>query len=505
MATTISTLWTIDTFPRILSYLENPANETIQVQNFIENQFLASAHTAQWIDSFDPRSGQHLASVPRSAANVVEYAVNIASRAFPGWSQTTPQYRSEILFRIASIMEQKRDMFALWESTDVGKPVFRAQAEVDRSVEVFRYFANYILQEDSGVHLNNLIGSTTMTYEHRAPVGVFAIITSCNMPLFLLSSKIAPCLAFGCTGVAKPSEFSSITAFLFSEVLRRANLPPGVMNIIFGDGLNTGAALVSSPLVRGVSFTGGVEASIQIRRNTVPDIHKLLFLEVKGSCPTIIFADFNMEEAAALAAFAAFENSGQLCLSGSRIYVHRSAYDKLLPLLIKCVETDYAMGGKGIGPVISAEHYAKIRSYLVEAEQPANATFETGDIPRQVSKNGFWIPPTILSNVHIDHLMGREVFGPVATVHPFDTEDEVVRLCNANPNGKGALILTDDLARMSRVGKHLDASLVWAGCWMGRELGAGLTDLRAIGTGREGGTRARDMFTRFRAVHVPSY
>lgn len=363
-----------------------------------------------------------------------------------------------------------------------------------------------------------------MTYEHRAPVGVFAIITSCNMPLFLLSSKIAPCLAFGCTGVAKPSEFSSITAFceslshlmysheyiltlkiVFSEVLRRANLPPGVMNIIFGDGLNTGAALVSSPLVRGVSFTGGVEASIQIRRNTVPDIHKLLFLEVKGSCPTIIFADFNMEEAAALAAFAAFENSGQLCLSGSRIYVHRSAYDKLLPLLIKCVETDYAMGGKGIGPVISAEHYAKIRSYLVEAEQPANATFETGDIPRQVSKNGFWIPPTILSNVHIDHLMGREVFGPVATVHPFDTEDEVVRLCNANPNGKGALILTDDLARMSRVGKHLDASLVWAGCWMGRELGAGLTDLRAIGTGREGGTRARDMFTRFRAVHVPSY
>ncbi|KAJ5589227.1 hypothetical protein N7537_011905 [Penicillium hordei] len=503
--TTLSALWHLDTPKRVSGYFRSPSREPLKLQNFIENHFLDYEHTSEWIDSFAPRSGKLLAKVPRSPANVVEYAVNVASRAFPAWSHTTAEYRSEILLRIASIMEQKKELFVLWENSDHGKPVFRARVEVERSIEQFRYFANYILENDSAVHLNKDLGASTLTYEHRVPVGIYAIVTSWNMPLYLLASKIAPCLAFGCTGVAKPSELASVTAFLFSEVLRRAELPPGVMNIVLGDGAGTGSTLVSSPLIQGVSFTGGVKAGIQIREKTAPDIHKQLFLEIKGSCPTVVFGDANMDVAAATAASAVFENSGQLCLSGSRIYVHRSVYEVFLPRLIRYIHLNYGVH-IGLGPVISPEYYAKIRSYLVEAsEQPANIKFETGDVPAEVPQDGFWIHPTILRGVRTHGPVEREIFGPVATVYQFDREEEVIRLCNDNPNGMGAVILTDDMARMSRVGKHLDASVVWADCWLGRDLGAGLTDLRATGSGQEGGTRGRDMFTRLRAVHVPSY
>ncbi|KAJ5688092.1 hypothetical protein N7536_010711 [Penicillium majusculum] len=502
-ATSIPALWNLDTPQRLTAYLNNPSKQIIKVQNFIENRYLDADQTWEWVNSFSPRSGKHLAIVPRSPANVVEYAVNVASLAFPEWSQTTVQYRSEILLRIASLMEEKRELFALWESTDQGKPLFRARAEVEASVEHFRYYAKYILENDEPVHLNKDFGVSTLTYAHRAPVGVYAIITSWNMPLYLLTSKVAPCLAFGCTGVAKPSELASLTPFLFTEVLRRVNLPAGVMNIIFGDGPCTGSTLVGSPLVHGVSFTGGVKTSIQIREKVAPEIHKILFLEIKGSCPTIIFPDVTMKEAAVLAASAAFENSGQLCLSGSHIYVHRSIYEQFLSTLIDTVKLDYHMHG-GIGPMMSPEQYAKVRSYLVDAFKQATK-FETGHIPDEVPKDGLWIPSTVLSNTRLDGLVAREVFGPVATVYPFDTEEEVIQLCNANPHGIGATILTHDMFRMSRVGKRLNAGIVWANCQLGHDLGAGITDLRALGTGREGGARGRDIFTRVRALHVPSF
>ncbi|CRL19641.1 Aldehyde/histidinol dehydrogenase [Penicillium camemberti] len=503
--TNISALWDLDSSTRVFDYLNSSGNEIIQVQNFIENQFLDPEHTPQWINSFAPRSGKVRAIVPRSPPNIVEYAVNVASQAFSTWSKSTVQRRSEILHRIASIMEQKIELFVVWESIDHGKPLFRARAEVERSIEHFRYFANYILENDIPVHHNRGLGMATMTYEHRAPVGVYTIITSWNMPLYLLTSKIAPCLAFGCTGVAKPSELTSITAFLFSEVLRRANLPAGVMNIIFGDGPGTGSTLVRSPLVHGVSFTGGVETSIQIRENTASDIHKILFLEIRGSCPTIVFPDVDLKEAAITAASAAFENGGQLSLSGSRIYVHRSIHQSFLRELSQIVKSEYHKY-TGLSPAISPEHYAKILSYLVEAgDNPARVIFQTGHIPGHVPSDGFWIPSTLLSNVSIDNLPRQELFGPVATVYPFDTEEDVVRLCNANPHGIGALILTRDMLRMGRVGRDLDAGIVWANCHLGRDLGAGITDLRAIGTGRGGGAHCRDMFTRLLALHVPSF
>ncbi|KGO74121.1 Aldehyde dehydrogenase, N-terminal [Penicillium italicum] len=501
---TLSILSQLDTLGRATEYLKDPLNGTFYLQNFIENKFLDCEHTSEWIDSFAPRSGKLLLKVPLSPPNVVDYAVSVASRALAVWSRSTPHERSDALFRISSILQEWKELFVVWESLDQGKPLLRARAEVDYSIQHFRYFAEYLLNEEKAVRFNKGLEESTLTYRHRVPVGVFAIITSSHMPLHVLTSKIAACIAFGCTGVAKPSESTSMTAFLLSEVLRQAELPPGVMNIIFGDGPGTGATLAKSPYVQGVSFTGGKQTAIQIRKDTTADIDKRLSFDLRGISPTLVFADVNIDEAASVAAFAAFENSGQLGLAGSRIYVHRSIYKMFLIKFTKYV-LNHCRLEKELGPVVSQEQYDNIRSYLIQASEE-HAVLEVGKIPKLAPEAGFWVDPTVLTGVSNDGFVGQEeVFGPVATVYSFDKEDEVVRLCNQTPNVMGALVLTDDLSRQRRVGETLDAGLVWAGCWLGRELGAGFTDIRATGLGREGGAHNQDIFTRLRAVHIRSY
>jgi acyl-CoA reductase-like NAD-dependent aldehyde dehydrogenase len=290
---------------------------------------------------------------------------------------------------------------------------------------------------------------------------------------------------------------------VLAEVLRQTELPAGVMNIIFGDGPGTGSTLIRSRRIQGVSFTGGTETRIQIRKDTAADIVKHLCLDIRGSSPTLVFGDVEIEQGASAAAYAAFENSGQLCRSGSVIYVHRSIYNLFLHKLKTHVQDKYRLHLE-LGPVVSKERYAKIRSLLIQAREE-NAMFVTGEIPKEVPKNGFWVSPTVLSNVRTNSRLAREgILGPVAVVCPFDDE-EAVRLCNDNPNAVGAVVLTDDLRRMRRVIGHLNAGLMWANCCLGREFGAGFNDIRATGLGREGGERSRDEFTKLQIMHFPAY
>ncbi|KAJ5390399.1 uncharacterized protein N7496_001467 [Penicillium cataractarum] len=514
----ISSLWELDTTERADAYLTSLARP-IRLQNYIENNYSDHSEPSHWIDSFNPRTGELLAQVPRSALSDVDHAVDAASRAFPTWSRTSRQERSEVLLRIAGILSEKKELFAVWESIDQGKTISRARVEVDRAISNFRYFATYILHEEGAVrYVDGPV--STMTYEHRSPVGVFALISPWNMPLYLLTWKIAPCIAFGCTGVAKPSEVTSMTAFcelflfvqqysdrrlirkqVLGEVFRQAKLPPGVMNIIFGDGPGTGSALVKSPRVRGVSFTGGTATGIRIRQDTVADIGKHLSLELGGKNPTLIFDDVDLAEAVPLAAQAAFENSGQICLCGSRIYVHRAIYENFLSKLADYVQKNYRCG-ETIGPVVSREHYTKISSYLKLAKEEG-AEFLTGEVPSVVAQQGFWITPTVLSNVRTDsRIMREEIFGPVVTVSPFDTEEEAIELANDNPNGLASILMTKDLSRMRRVGERIDAGLVWVNCWLVRELGTAFGGMKASGIGREGGSQSRDVFTNLRTLHV---
>lgn len=352
-----------------------------------------------------------------------------------------------------------------------------------------------------------MIDGVALTYEHRSPAGVFALISPWNMPLYLLTWKIAPCLAFGCTAVAKPSEVTSISALLLASVFGKAGLPSGVISVLFGDGATTGSALVSHPDIHGVSFTGGTATGVAIRKATAHQIYKHVSLELGGKNPTLVFADSmaaDKDKTIRTAALAAFENQGEICLSGSRIYVEIGAYQGFVEAFKEHVEKTYRVG-ETIGAVASLQHYAKIRGYL-EMAQKQGMTFQTGELPPAIQageEKGYWIKPTVLTEVPADSaLLREEVFGPVVTIVPFEDEDEAVRLANDSDYGLASVVLTTDGARMRRVSEQLQAGMVWVNCWLVRELGTPFGGMKNSGTGREGGEYSRDVFTVARTVHL---
>ncbi|KAK8104213.1 Aldehyde dehydrogenase family 8 member A1 [Apiospora kogelbergensis] len=497
----IQNAWSCDTLEKAEAFLASPRQASsdggdgykIRMQNYVGGSFAGSPSSAsstttttasQYIEAINPKTGRAFGQVPITSADEVEQALRAATDAFGAWSTTPATVRSKHLQRVAGLIQEHRELFAVWESIDQGKTLERARVEVDRAVSNFNYFSTFILHQQTAARVVD--GSNILTYEHRSPAGVFALVSPWNMPLYLLTWKMAPCLAFGCTAVAKPSEVTSMTAFLLCEVFRRAGLPKGAMNVVFGDGATTGSALVRSPLVRGgVSFTGGTATGIQIRRDTADQIYKHLSLELGGKNPTLVFEDVELDKAVQTAAMAAFENQGEICLCGSRIYVQSSIYDKFVAAFTSYVQTNYKCGER-VGAVVSHQHYTKIRSYLLLAH------------------NGYWIDPVVLTDVPpTSRLLQDEIFGPVATISRFDTEDEAVALANGNPNGLAAVLLTRDGARMRRVGERLEAGLVWVNCWLVRELGTPFGGMKSSGTGREGGEYSRDVFTHVRTLHVP--
>jgi len=496
-------LWELDTLERAQDFLQSShKTPPVTLHNYISDAFVSSpADTESWIESFDPKTGKLLAHLPNTRPAEVDTAVQSALAAFPAWSRTSRAIRSKYLRRIADLILEHRELFAVWESIDQGKTLGRARVEIDRAIANFSYFSTYILHEETSARM---IDGVALTYEHRSSVGVFALISPWNMPLYLLTWKIAPCIAFGCTAVAKPSEFTSMSAYLLAQVLRKAELPLGVVNIIFGNGAITGSSLVKHPLVKGISFTGGTATGIQIRKDTVANIGKHLSLELGGKNPTLVFDDVNLDTAIATAAQAAFENQGEICLCGSRIYVQTTIYDEFVKRFVSFVEENYKRGEK-VGAIVSTQHYRKIRSYLALAEKE-KATFELGCLPPTDPVSGYWIDPVVLTGVSTSSaIMKEEIFGPVVTVAPFSTEEDAVALANDNPNGLAAILLTKDGARMRRVGEQLEAGMVWINCWLVRELGTPFGGMKNSGTGREGGAYSREVFTNVRTLHIPSW
>jgi acyl-CoA reductase-like NAD-dependent aldehyde dehydrogenase len=496
-------LWAANTIEKATALLKQLQGQPLTLQHFTENSFTTTA-SSKHIDSFEPKSGKLIARVPCASADEVDAAVKAAKAAFPAWSKTPRAERSRYLRRISDTIAANRELFAVWESIDQGKTLERARVEVDRAVSNFAYFATFILHESTAARL---VDGVALTYEHRSPAGVFALISPWNMPLYLLTWKMAPCLAFGCTAVAKPSEVTSMSAFLLASVFQRAGLPPGVINILFGDGATTGSALVAHPAVHGVSFTGGTATGIAIRRATVHQIYKHVSLELGGKNPTLVFADSmaaNREKTIRTAAMAAFENQGEICLCGSRIYVEKSVYEDFVAAYTEYVAKTYRVG-ETVGAVVSLQHYAKIRGYLKTAQEQG-MKFETGEVPPEIQggeERGYWIKPTVLTDVPADsELLRDEIFGPVVTIVPFEDEDDAVRLANASEYGLAAVLLTTDGARMRRVGEQIQAGLVWVNCWLVRELGTPFGGMKNSGTGREGGEYSRDVFTVVRTMHL---
>ncbi|KAF5861559.1 hypothetical protein ETB97_012808 [Aspergillus alliaceus] len=490
--------WELDTLEDAEGHLQRLDFQPFRLQNLVNGELLPHPHIS-WIDSENPKTGLRFACIPNSTPEQIDKAVKAAEAAFPSWSATPPSQRSQYLERIASRIEEQRELFAVWESIDQGKTLARARVEIDRAVSSFRYFATYILHQQT---LARFTDTNVLTYEHRSPKGIFALIAPWDMPLCQLTWKIAPCLAFGCTAVAKPSEVTSMTAYLLSLVFQAVGLPPGVINLVYGAGNPTGSALISHPLVNGIFFTGSTTTGRQIRRDTVDDIGKHLSLQLSSKNSTLIFDDVDMHNAVATAAAAALENQGEICLCASRIYVQRRIWSEFVSRFVAHVREHYVLGNT-VGAVVSIAHYNKIRSYLVLAAEDPVSVFHLGSIPPENPEGGFWVEPAVLTVSEESPLLTEEIFGPVVTLTPFDTEEEVIRKANWSQYGLASILLTRDGGRMRRVGERLEAGLVWVNSWLEQELGTPYGGMKDSGIGREGGEHIREVFTSVRTLHIP--
>jgi aminomuconate-semialdehyde/2-hydroxymuconate-6-semialdehyde dehydrogenase len=469
------------------------------VANSINGEFVEPA-SGLYFDDIDPATGEVCGQVPDSDDRDVRRAVEAAKDAFPGWSETPAAERSQRLSRIADLIEDNIDELARLESIDTGKPLGVARSvDIPRAVENFRFFATAILHAKTEAHQTD---SRALNVTLRRPRGVAGLISPWNLPLYLLSWKVAPALATGNTVVGKPSEITPLTAHRLAGICTEAGLPPGVFNVVHGRGEMAGAALVSHPEVPTISFTGGTDTGARIARAAGP-LFKRLALECGGKNPTIVFADTDLDEALPAAVRAAFSNQGEICLCGSRILVERPIYERFVEGFVERTKQlrvgDPFQDTTDLGALVSAEHLAKVESYVELARREGGTICCGGSRPQNLNdrcRGGYFLEPAVITGLGAGCRTNREeIFGPVATVMPFEHEQDSVELANATPFGLSASVWTRDLDRAHRVAARLDCGTVWINCWLLRDLRVPFGGMKQSGLGREGGGEALRFFT----------
>lgn len=478
-----------------------------EVLNFIDGQWVAAQEGA-WLANVEPATGQPLGRLPDSDASDVARAVTAARGAFSDWMSRLPGERASILREIARGIRAQIEELAQIESLDNGKPVSVARTvDIPRAAQNFEFFADAITQGSSELHVTS---GTVLNYTLRQPLGPVACISPWNLPLYLLTWKIAPALAAGCTVVAKPSEITPLSAHALSRICVDAGLPPGVLNFVHGTGARAGAALVAHPEIRAVSFTGSTRTGAEISRVAAP-LFKKLSLELGGKNATIIFSDCDFDRAIEETLRSAYANQGQICLCGSRILVERPLYDQFRDALAERVRAlkvgDPIAAQTEQGALVSKEHYDKVISHLEQARQDG-ARFLAGGASVTLKgrcASGWFVQPTLIEGLGPECRANQEeIFGPVATILPFDTEDEAIAIANGTRYGLAASIWTNDLRRTHSVSARLQAGVVWVNCWMLRDLRTPFGGTKDSGVGREGGTEALRFFTEAKNVCIQS-
>jgi aminomuconate-semialdehyde/2-hydroxymuconate-6-semialdehyde dehydrogenase len=473
--------------------------------NYIGGEFVEPL-TQKFFESYNPALGQPHLLVADSDGPDINRAVTHAKIAFPAWSALTINERAKFLYRIADLIDQRVDEFALAESEDQGKPLWLAKTvDIPRASHNFRFFAGAALHRQD---VASRLDKETLSYVAHEPVGVAGLISPWNLPLYLLTWKIAPAIAYGNTCVAKPSEFTSLTASLLCEVMRDAGLPNGVVNVVFGTGPKAGAPLVEHEDVRLISFTGGTTTGRAIAIAAAPQFKKLS-LELGGKNPNILFDDCDFEDALKTTIRSSFLNQGEICLCGPRIYVQRGIYEKFLERFKaetkKLVVGDPLKRNTFIGPLVSKQHLEKVQSYISHARE-LGLKFEAGDEPLdldQEHKDGYFMRPTILSGGKEDcRIQQEEIFGPVVHVTPFDTEEEVLGYANGVTYGLSASIWTSDLRRAHSMADKIEAGTVWVNTWMKRDLRVPFGGVKGSGVGREGQDGSLEFFTEAKTICV---
>jgi aminomuconate-semialdehyde/2-hydroxymuconate-6-semialdehyde dehydrogenase len=462
--------------------------------NFVSGKFLPP-RSGSYLDDINPSTEEVIAAIPDSDERDIDDAVQAAKAAFPSWSRTTAAERSKLLLKLADLIEQNLEELAQTEATDSGKPLSLARIlDIPRAVANFRFFATAILHTSSDAHFTD---STAINYTLRQPLGVVGLISPWNLPLYLLSWKIAPAIAVGNTCVAKPSEMTPLTANRLAELSIAAGVPPGVINVVHGLGGKAGRALTTHDDVAAISFTGGTVTGAAVAANAAPRFKKLS-LELGGKNPTIVFADADLNEAFKTTTRAAFWNQGEICLCGSRVFVEESIYDKFVEGFVRLAK-DLRIGDD-IGALISAAHLQKVLGYIDLAKQEGGTIAAGG---RRVDRKGYFVEPTVITGLGTNcRVLQEEIFGPVVTITPFRDEAEAVRFANSTRYGLSSSVWTRDLSRAHRVAAAIESGTVWINCWLLRDLRVPFGGMKESGVGREGGTDSLEFFTEAKNVCI---
>jgi aminomuconate-semialdehyde/2-hydroxymuconate-6-semialdehyde dehydrogenase len=435
----------------------------------------------------------------------VTLAVAAAEKAFPIWSKMSVQDRSGVLIRLSEGIAERMDEFVAAESKDNGKPLALAgHVDIPRAVSNFHFFATAILHYASESHNMEGVG---VNYTLRKPLGIVGCISPWNLPLYLFSWKIAPALAAGNCVIAKPSEVTPYTAYLLGKVAKDAGMPDGVLNILHGQGGNVGDAIVKHPKIKAISFTGGTSTGEYIARTAAP-MFKKLSLELGGKNPNIIYADCDFKEMMSTTLRSSFANQGQICLCGSRIFIERSIYDTFKEEFVRRVEATVVghpnNSESKLGAIVSKQHMEKVLSYVELAKQEGGTVLTGGE--RAIVEGyeeGYYMRPTVIEGLPFDCRTNQEeIFGPVVTITPFDSEEEVLMMANSTQYGLSATLWTSDLKRAHRMADQLHAGIVWVNAWLVRDLRTPFGGVKASGVGREGGWEALRFFTEPKNVFI---
>ena len=471
-------------------------DDELNLRNYISGEFI-DPETGEWLENFSPATGEIIALVPKSGQNDINMAVESAIQALPSWSALTNVDRANWLDKIADKLETKYEEIAELESKDTGKPISLAR-EVDayRSVKNFRFFANIIrnLNEES-YEMED--ATNRVIYK---PVGVGALITPWNLPLYLLSWKVAPAIGMGNTVVCKPSEMTPLTADLLMKTIDEIGLPKGVVNLVHGDGMGAGSPLVSHENISLVSFTGGTSTGSIVAKAAASSFKKLS-LELGGKNASIIFDDCNLENTVKGVVRSGFLNQGQVCLCGSRILVQEKIYDDFVKKFVSEVQNmkigDPSDENTKLGALISPEHLSKVEEYIKIAKDEGGTVLTGGypNLPKEF-KNGNWISPTVIADLDVNSRCStEEIFGPVVTIHKFSNEKEAIEIANNTRYGLAGSIWTNDIEKANRVAESIHTGMIWINTWLHRDLRVPFGGVKDSGVGREGGKWSLSFFS----------
>jgi len=467
--------------------------------NFINGVFVDAIGGGK-IANINPATGEPIGTLAQSGKADVESAVQAAKAVQKGWSSVSMLERADWLDRIADGLEQRKEDLAQRESKDTGKPLSLARrVDAERSIDNFRFFANFARQQKPEVF--EMPDATN--FVHRNPIGTVGLITPWNLPLYLLSWKVAPALLMGNTIVAKPSEMTPLTANLLCEVASSVGLPSGVLNVVHGYGPEVGQAILEHPSIRAISFTGGTATGRHVAATAAP-MFKKLSLELGGKNATIVLDDADLDAAVEGAVRAGFTNGGQVCLCGSRILVHRSIAEEFTRRITEVVDGMVCGAPEDestqIGALISMEHLQKVESYIELGIEEGGTVLTGGtrDMTGQIgtTTNGAFLRPTIIDGLdYTSRTSTEEIFGPVVTVHRFDTDEEAIEIANSTEYGLAGSVWSADAQRAHKLAQHIETGIIWVNTWMHRDLRTPFGGVKNSGVGREGGAWSLGFFS----------